>query len=115
MALTRGKLTNVISVSAASTVGIITSTNSKKVYIKSIIIHDANVAGTASTAHIYYVPNGSSVNSANRVFNVALSAKETVLIEPSYPITLENGDAIHIGSNTGGGTLNVIVNGDKEV
>jgi hypothetical protein len=37
MALERGKLSNVVRVSAGTTVGIITSTGSKKVYIKSII------------------------------------------------------------------------------
>ena len=47
------------------------------------------------------------------MFNVALTAKETVLIEPAYPIVLgDTGDAIN--GTTIVGTINV-VNGDKEV
>ena len=43
-----------------------------------------------------------------------MTAKETVLIEPSYPIVLEDtGDAINVAAI--GGTINVLVNGDKEV
>ena len=56
MALERGKLSNVVVVAAASTVGIVTVASSKKVYVKSIIAH----AGTATTAYadVYFVPNG---------------------------------------------------------
>ena len=60
------------------------------------------------------VPNGSAVGDATRMFNVALTAKETVLIEPSYPIVLEaTGDTLQVGAHTG--SINVLVNGDKEV
>ena len=37
MALERGKLTNVVAVSAGATVGIVTVASNKKVYIKSIV------------------------------------------------------------------------------
>ena len=48
------------------------------------------------------------------MFNVDIAAKETVLIEPAYPIVLEDtGDAINVAAV--GGTINVLVNGDKEV
>ena len=58
--------------------------------------------------------SGASAADATRMFNVALTAKETVLIEPSYPIVLEDtGDKIEVGAVVG--SLNVLVNGDKEV
>ena len=114
MALTRGRLSNVTTVSAGTTTAVVTVANNKKVYVKSIAIHDAAIAGVACTAHVYVVPNGGAVGDATRMFNVALTAKETVLIEPSYPIVLEDtGDKIEVGAVVG--SLNVLVNGDKEV
>ena len=114
MALTRGRLSNVTQVSAGSTSAIVTVANNKKVYVKSIAIHDAALAGVACTAHVYVVPNGGAIGDATRMFNVALTAKETVLIEPAYPIVLEDtGDTLQVGAL--GGTINVLVNGDKEV
>ena len=114
MALTRGRLSNVTQVSAGSTSAIVTVANNKKVYVKSIAIHDAALAGVACTAHVYVVPNGGAIGDATRMFNVALTAKETVLIEPSYPIILEDtGDTLQVGARYG--SINVLVNGDKEV
>jgi len=114
MALTRGRLSNVTQVSAGSTSAIVTVANNKKVYVKSIVVHDAALAGVACTAHVYVVPNGGAIGDATRMFNIALSAKETVMIEPAYPIVLEDtGDTLQVGANIG--TINVLVNGDKEV
>ena len=114
MALTRGRLSNVTTVSAGTTTSVVTVANNKKVYVKSIAIHDAAVAGVACTAHVYVVPNGGAVGDATRMFNLTMTAKETVLIEPSYPIVLEDtGDKIEVGAVNG--SLNVLVNGDKEV
>ena len=115
MALTRGRLSNVTVVAAGATSAAVTVANNKKVYVKSIAIHDGGAAtGTACTAYVYVVPNGGSPGNANRMFNVALTAKETVLIEPAYPIVLEDtGDTINVAAV--GGTINVLVNGDKEV
>ena len=114
MALTRGRLSNVTQVSAGSTSAIVTVANNKKVYVKSIAIHDAALAGSACTAHVYVVPNGGAVGDATRMFHVALTAKETVLIEPAYPIVLEDtGDTLQVGARYG--SINVLVNGDKEV
>ena len=114
MALTRGRLSNVTTVSAGTTTAVVTVANNKKVYVKSIAIHDAAIAGVACTAHVYVVPSGGAVGDATRMFNVALTAKETVLIEPAYPIVLEDtGDKIEVGAVVG--SLNVLVNGDKEV
>lgn len=113
MALERGRLSTVVQVSTGSTVGIITVANNQKVYIKSILAHGVGVSTTPSV-QVYYVPNGASVSEDNRIFDVTLSAKETVLLEPSYPIVLtETGDSLQVG--TGIATCNFIIMGDKEV
>jgi hypothetical protein len=112
MALDRGKLSNIVVVSAGSTVGIITVASSKKVYVKSILAY----AGTASTAtaQVYFVPNGGTSNSPdNRIFDVDINSGETVMIEPSYPLVLDTtGDALFVGA--GSSTVNVLITGDKE-
>ena len=114
MALTRGRLTNnVVNVSAGTTVGIVTVSNNKKIYVKSIIAHNG-ISTTAVTAHVYYVPTGVTTSANNRIFNVSIAQSETVFLEPSYPIILTTtGDTLSIGSSLG--QLNVIVNGDQEV
>ena len=115
MALDRGKLSNVVVVAAASTVGIVTVASSKKVYVKSIIAH----AGTATTAYaqVYFVPNGGTSDSpSNRIFDVQVdggATSGTVLLEPSYPLVLDTtGDAIFVGAKTA--SVNFIITGDKE-
>ena len=52
MALERGKLSNVVHVSAGTTVGIITCASSKKVYIKSIVCHASGLGVNLSLIHI---------------------------------------------------------------
>jgi hypothetical protein len=112
MALERGKLSNVNVVSAGTTVGIITVASSKKVYIKSIIAHTST--GSTATAQVYFVPNGQSVGQDTKIFDVDLTANETILIEPSYPLVIDtNGDSIQVGA--GVSTVNFLITGDKEV
>jgi hypothetical protein len=112
MALERGKLSNVVVVSAGSTVGIITVASSKKVYVKSIMAH-ASTASSA-TAQVYFIPNGGSVSQNTRLFDVDVNAGETVLIEPSYPLVIDTtGDSIRVGAGTS--TVNFLITGDKEV
>tara|TARA_B100001939_G_C16924505_1_gene610951 strand:- start:1561 stop:1899 length:339 start_codon:yes stop_codon:yes gene_type:complete len=111
MALERGKLSNIVQVAAGSTVGIITVAASKRVYVKSIAAFD--VTGAGSTAHVYVIPNGESVGDATKLYNITLTANETVLIEPSYPIVLDTtGDQISVGST--GSNVNFFITGDKE-
>jgi hypothetical protein len=116
MALERGKLSNVVVVSAGSTVGIITVASSKKVYVKSIIAYAPNsVPGiSTATAQIYFVPNGGSANANTRIFDVDVNIGETVLIEPSYPLVIDTtGDSIFVGAGTS--TVNFLITGDKEL
>ena len=111
MALERGKLTNVVQVSAGTTVGIITVNSSKKVYVKSIICHGPTGAG--SSAQIYFCPTGISSAASNKIFDVDINAGETVLLEPSYPLVLDTtGDSIQVGA--GSSTVNFLITGDKE-
>ena len=112
MALERGKLTNIVQVAAASTVGIITVASSKKVYVKSIICHQPS-ASTNATAQVYFVPNGGSVGTSTKLFDVDVNAGETVLIEPSYPLVLDTtGDSLRVGAGTS--EINFLITGDKE-
>ena len=112
MALERGKLSNVVVVSAGSTVGIITVASSKKVYVKSIIAHAGT--GNTATAQVYFVPNGGSVDTTTKIFDVDVNGGETVLIEPSYPLVIDTtGDKISVGA--GSYDVNFLITGDKEV
>ena len=113
MALSRGRLTDFVSsVSAGSTVGLCTVADNKKVYVKSIIIHNNDYNDTAM-AHVYYTPNGHGIEKTDRLFVVSVAQSETVYIEPGYPIVLaETGDKLSIGCSFG--SINVLVNGDRE-
>ena len=119
MALDRGKLTNVVQVAAGTTSSIIACASSKKVYVKSIICHATGTGVATATGQVYFVPNGSAAAKTNEVFDVDISAGETVLIEPSYPLVLDTtGDAIHVGTGNyvrlAATHVNFIVTGDKE-
>jgi len=119
MALERGKLSDVVRVSAGNTVGIITCAASKKVYIKSIICHAAGVGINTATAQIYFCPSGISSASNNKIFDVDVSSGETVLIEPSYPLVLDTtGDSLQVGTGNYVGLaathVNFMITGDKE-
>ena len=119
MALERGKLTNVVRVSAGTTVGIITVASSKKVYVKSIICHASGGGITTATGQVYFVPNGSSATSSNKIFDVDIAAGETVMIEPSYPLVLDTtGDKLFVGTGNVTGLaathVNFLITGDKE-
>ncbi len=111
MAFTNGKLSDIVVVSGGSTSDIITVAGNKKVYVRSIAAYD--VAGAGSTAHVYVIPNGGSVADNTKLYNITLTASETALIEPIYPIVLEStGDKISVGAT--GGSINFFITGDKE-
>ena len=119
MALERGKLSNVVQVAAGTTVGMITCASSKKVYVKSIIAHASGTGIATATGQVYFVPNGSSATSTNRIFDVEVAAGETVLLEPSYPLVLDtSGDALYVGTGNlvglGATHINFMITGDKE-
>ena len=112
MALERGKLSNIVVVSAASTVGIVTVASSKKVYIKSIMAHASTA--TSATSQVYFIPSGGSVSQDTRLFDVDVKAGESVLIEPSDPRVIDTtGDSIFVGAATS--SVNFLITGDKEL
>lgn len=121
MALSRGRLTEVVNVSAGSTVGVLTVSNSNKIYVKSILAHNVGLTTTVSARlFVNYVSNGESSTTDNRIFNVSIGQSESVLLEPSYPLVLTTtGDSLSIGCTISGATtnaqINVIVSGDQEV
>ena len=119
MSLERGKLSNVVRVAAGSTVGIITVSSSKKVYIKSILAHAAGTGINTATAQVYFCPVGVSSDATNKIFDVDIQAGETVLLEPSYPLVLDTtGDSLQVGTGNYTGIaathVNFLITGDKE-
>ena len=119
MALERGKLSIVVRVAAGSTVGIITVSSSKKVYVKSILAHAAGTGINTATAQVYFCPVGVSSNATNKIFDVDIQAGETVLLEPSYPLVLDTtGDSLQVGTGNYTGIaathVNFLITGDKE-
>ena len=120
MALERGKLSDVVRVGAAATVGIITVASSKKVYVKSIVCHHPGGGTKPLVLHKFTLLELVQVQySENRIFDVDLAGGETVLLEPSYPLVLDTtGDALFVGTGNFVGLaathINVIITGDKE-
>jgi RNA 3'-terminal phosphate cyclase len=120
MALNRGKLSDVHRVGAGTSVGIVTVTSDKKIYVKSIICHAAGTGIATASAQVYYCPSGITSGPTNKIFDVDVAAGETVLLEPSYPIVLEStGDQLVVGTGNVTGLaathVNFMVTGDKEV
>jgi len=130
MALSRGNLSFPVVVSAGSTVGIVTVSNNKKVYIKGVLIHNANV-GTANTnltqtVQLFMVQNSAASagtpSATNRIFRGALEPDDTFFFEPNYPITLTaTGDSLRafnegtFNSGTATNPVTITVLGDVEV
>ena len=125
MALEEGKISNVCRVAAASTVAIATCSSSKKVYIKSIAAHAAGTGINTATGQVYVVPNGEAVTDITNgsydqiIFNVDITAGETVLLEPAYPIVLDTtGDKLFVGTGNYAGLaathVNFYITGDQE-
>ena len=111
MAFTNGKLADVQVVSSGATGTIVTVASSKKVYIRSIMLFSPS--GSTATAEVFVVPNGSSAATANKMFKISLSADETVLLEPVYPIVLDTtGDTLQVTATSQ--DVNVLITGDKE-
>ena len=110
MAFTNEQLTEVVEVTSGSTNDLVTVAGSKKVFIRSIMCFDR---GSAATAKIYVVPNGSSAAATNQIFQLALNTSETALVEPVYPIVMDTtGDKLVVEATSG--TINFMAVGDRE-
>ena len=70
--------------------------------------------GGAATCSLHIVPNSGSASNSNRIFDLDIALKETILLEPAYPIVLETtGESLQ--ADAGVNTVNIVVNGDVEV
>ena len=124
MALSQGTLGFPTVVSNNSTSTIYTVASSKKVYIRSIVIYNANYDtsndGLSQTVQIHMVANGGSVSATTRIARVTLVPDDTFFFEPQYPITMvDDGDTIRVtneGTSTGSAnnSVNVLILGDVE-
>ena len=126
MALAKtGLMVAPVQVTAGNTTTIYTAANSKKAYIRTILIyHNQENSGSSLSqiAHIYVVPNGATRSEAHAIGRITLPPDDTIFFEMQYPITLTtNGDTIqvyNVGSGTGGtgssSKLNCLVLGDVE-
>lgn len=103
MALLKTKLTDVISVTGISTVGIFTAGTtpvpvgtSGTTYVRTVLMHNTGLATATSSIYIY--PDGvtdvSVGQTAYRVARVDLASNETYFYEMNYPMTLTSGDKI---------------------
>jgi hypothetical protein len=116
MAIAKGNLGNIVSVSTASTVGIYTNPSSTKTYIKGFVIH--NVGVSSAFCKMHEVPNsGGSVGAAdstNRFFSQFIDSGETTFLEYPYPLTLTGtNDSIRV-EIPDAGMVNFQILGDKD-
>lgn len=59
---------------------------SSRAYVRGLILH--SIAAKPVTVALHWVPAGGTATLNNRFFSSPLSASETVMVEPPYPITL---------------------------
>lgn len=129
MPLQRLAIDTVTAVAAGTTSTIVSVTNSKITYVRTLIIHASSIESNTPDApvnvQIYVVPNvGGNVGTAsslNRIARINLAASDTFFLEPEYPINLDtNGDSIQVfneGNFYGGGNqypVNVLAMGDRD-
>ena len=117
MALSKTSLSNIVSITGVSTVGIYTNPVSTKSYIKAFVIHNAGVS--SAFCRLYDVPNsGGSVGSAssnNQFFSQYINPGETTFLEYPYPLTLVNtNDSIRFYNSTANQVINIQILGDKD-
>lgn len=131
MALKKTKLSDVISVTGVSTVGIftvgqsvtpagITSTS----YIRGIVMHNIGIGSIVTS--LYFYPTGENVlshaNTSFRMARVDLAENETFFYETNYPITMTGNDQLVVEilpSINGGSGIGTVVNfqllGDTDI
>tara|TARA_Y100000004_G_scaffold175274_1_gene214730 strand:- start:154 stop:555 length:402 start_codon:yes stop_codon:yes gene_type:complete len=131
MALQKTKLSDVISVTGVTTVGIFTvgqSTTPVGVtstsYVKGVVMHNIGIGSVV--ASLYFYPTGENVlahgNTAFRMARVDLAESETFFYETNYPITMTGSDQIVVDilpSTNGGSGIGTVVNfqilGDTDI
>ena len=131
MALQKTKLTDVISVTGVTTVGIFTVGQSvtplgvtSTSYIKGIVMHNVGIGSIVTS--LYFYPTGENVlshaNTSFRMARVDLADSETFFYETNYPITMTGSDQLVVAiepSPNGGSGIGTVVNfqllGDTDI
>ena len=114
------KMGNPIKVAYGSTVGIITCTGNKRIYIDGVYAHAGY--GASTSAQLYFVPNGGTTDSPDyRIVDQSIDDRGSYTFQVyASPLVLENtGDALFVGTgdfeSTGaGGTCTFMISGYRE-
>ena len=114
------KMGNPIKVAYGSTVGIITCTGDKRIYIDGVYVHAGY--GASTSAQLYFVPNGGTTDSPDyRIVDESIADRGSYTFQVyASPLVLENtGDALFVGTgdfeSTGAGaTCTFMISGYRE-
>ncbi len=114
------KMGNPVKVAYGSTVGIITCTGDKRIYIDGVYVHAGY--GASTSAQLYFVPNGGTTDSPDyRIVDESIADRGSYTFQVyASPLVLENtGDALFVGTgdfeSTGAGaTCTFMISGYRE-
>ena len=114
------KMGNPVKVAYGSTVGIVTCTGDKRIYIDGVYVHAGY--GASTSAQLYFVPNGGTTDSPDfRIVDEDIADRGNYRFDVyASPLVLENsGDALFVGTGnfetTGAGaTCTFIVSGYRQ-
>ena len=114
------KMGNPVKVAYGSTVGIVTCTGDKRIYIDGVYVHAGY--GASTSAQLYFVPNGGTTDSPDyRIVDESIADRGSYTFQVyASPLVLENsGDALFVGTgnfeSTGAGaTCTFIISGYRE-
>ena len=114
------KMGNPVKVAYGSTVGIVTCTGYKRIYIDGVYVHAGY--GASTSAQLYFVPNGGTTDSPDyRIVDESIADRGSYTFQVyASPLVLENtGDALFVGTgdfeSTGAGaTCTFMISGYRE-
>ena len=114
------KMGNPVKVAYGSTVGIVTCTGNKRIYIDGVYVHAGY--GASTSAQLYFVPNGGTTDSPDyRIVDESIADRGSYTFQVyASPLVLENsGDALFVGTgdfeSTGAGaTCTFMISGYRE-
>jgi|TARA_Y100000361_G_scaffold109687_1_gene99624 hypothetical protein len=114
------KMGNPVKVAYGSTVGIVTCTGDKRIYIDGVYVHAGY--GASTSAQLYFVPNGGTTDSPDyRIVDESIADRGSYTFQVyASPLVLENtGDALFVGTgdfeSTGAGaTCTFMISGYRE-
>ena len=114
------KMGNPVKVAYGSTVGIVTCTGDKRIYIDGVYVHAGY--GASTSAQLYFVPNGGTTDSPDyRMVDESIADRGSYTFQVyASPLVLENtGDALFVGTgdfeSTGAGaTCTFMISGYRE-